>query len=131
MTQGAVGRIETVETGAAARQALGRFTVETPGPGFTDEELKAIDRYVRNHTANRFGPVREVAYGRDRGLVLEVAFEGLQRSTRHKSGVAMRFPRISRIRWDKPDGEADRLETLERILAKGETEVHPLRGGRP
>ena len=99
--------------------------------GFTDEELKQIDRYVRNHTANRFGPVREVAYARDRGLVLEVAFEGLQRSTRHKSGVAMRFPRISRIRWDKPAGEADRLETLERILAKGETEVHPLRGGRP
>jgi DNA ligase-1 len=75
--------------------------------------------------------VREVAYAKDRGLVLEVAFEGLQRSTRHKSGVAMRFPRISRIRWDKPAGEADRLETLERILAKGETEVHPLRGGRP
>jgi DNA ligase-1 len=99
--------------------------------GFTDEELKQIDRYVRNHTANRFGPVREVAYAKDRGLVLEVAFEGLQRSTRHKSGVAMRFPRISRIRWDKPAGEADRLETLERILAKGETEVHPLRGGRP
>ena len=96
--------------------------------GFTDEELKQLDRWVRNHTANRFGPVREVAYGKDRGLVLEVAFEGLQRSTRHKSGVAMRFPRISRIRWDKPAGEADRLETLERILAKGETEVHPLKG---
>jgi DNA ligase-1 len=96
--------------------------------GFTDEELKQIDRYVRNHTANRFGPVRELAYGKDSGLVLEVAFEGLQRSTRHKSGVGMRFPRISRIRWDKPAGEADRLETLERILAKGETEVHPLAG---
>jgi DNA ligase-1 len=93
--------------------------------GFTDEELKEIDRYVRNHTANRFGPVREVAYAKDRGLVLEVAFEGLQRSTRHKSGVAMRFPRISRIRWDKPAGEADRLETLERILDKGETECTP------
>ncbi len=49
--------------------------------------------------------------------MLEVAFEGLQRSTRHKSGLAMRFPRISRLRWDKPPGEADRLETLERILA--------------
>jgi DNA ligase-1 len=58
--------------------------------------------------------------------VLEVAFEGLQRSTRHKSGVAMRFPRISRIRWDKPAAEADRIETLEKILERGEKEVHPL-----
>ena len=53
---------------------------------------------------------------RDFGLVLEVAFEGLQRSPRHKSGVAMRFPRISRIRWDKPAREADELATLERML---------------
>jgi DNA ligase-1 len=52
----------------------------------------------------------------EQGLVLEVAFEGLQRSTRHKSGLAMRFPRINRLRWDKPPGEADRLGTLERIL---------------
>ena len=94
--------------------------------GFTDEELLKLDRYVRNHTVNRFGPVREVEYGRDRGLVLEVAFEGLQRSTRHKSGVAMRFPRINRIRWDKPPAEADRIETLEKILERGEREVHPL-----
>jgi DNA ligase 1 len=97
--------------------------------GFTDEELLKLDRYVRNNTKNRFGPVREVDYGKDRGLVLEVAFEGLQRSTRHKSGVAMRFPRVHRIRWDKPAGEADRIETLERILAKGETELHPLGEG--
>jgi len=48
--------------------------------------------------------------------VLEVAFEGLARSPRHKSGVAMRFPRINRLRWDKPPREADRLETLERML---------------
>lgn len=95
--------------------------------GFTDEELMKLDRYVRNHTVNRFGPVREVEYGKDRGLVLEVAFEGLQRSTRHKSGVAMRFPRINRIRWDKPPAEADRIETLEKILARGEKEIHPLR----
>ncbi|MDB5592515.1 cisplatin damage response ATP-dependent DNA ligase [Enterovirga sp.] len=93
--------------------------------GFTDQELLKLDRYVRNHTSQRFGPVREVQFGPDRGLVLEVAFEGLQRSGRHKSGVAMRFPRIHRIRWDKPAGEADRLETLERILSKGETEMHP------
>jgi len=52
----------------------------------------------------------------DKGLVMEVAFEGLQRSTRHKSGVAMRFPRINRLRWDKPPAEADRIETLERLL---------------
>jgi len=90
--------------------------------GFTDEELLQLDRFVRNHTVQRFGPVREVEYGRDRGLVLEVAFEGLQRSARHKSGVAMRFPRIHRIRWDKPAGEADTLDVLERILAKGEIE---------
>jgi DNA ligase-1 len=96
--------------------------------GFTDEELGRLDRFVRNHTVNRFGPVREVEYGIDRGLVLEIAFEGLQRSTRHKSGVAMRFPRVHRIRWDKPSAEADRLETLERILERGEQEISPLGG---
>ncbi|MBB4042103.1 DNA ligase-1 [Microvirga flocculans] len=95
--------------------------------GFTDEELVKLDRYVRNHTVNRFGPVREVEYGKEKGLVLEVAFEGLQRSTRHKSGVAMRFPRINRIRWDKPAAEADRIETLEKMLERGEKEVHPLK----
>ncbi len=95
--------------------------------GFTDQELIKLDRFVRNNTVNRFGPVREVTYGPEKGLVLEVAFEGLQRSTRHKSGVAMRFPRISRIRWDKPAREADRIEYLERILDKGETELHPMR----
>ena len=84
--------------------------------GFTDEELLEIDRFVRRHTVNRFGPVREVVHERDQGLVFEVAFERLQRSTRHKSGVAMRFPRINRLRWDKPPGEADRLETLEKYL---------------
>jgi DNA ligase 1 len=85
--------------------------------GFTDEELLQIDRFVRRNTIERFGPVREVVHDRDQGLVLEVAFEGLQRSTRHKSGIAMRFPRISRLRWDKPPREADRLEALEKILA--------------
>jgi DNA ligase-1 len=84
--------------------------------GFTDEELGQIDKYVRANTINRFGPVREVMHEADKGLVLEVAFEGLQRSKRHKSGVAMRFPRISRLRWDKPPREADRLETLEKML---------------
>jgi DNA ligase-1 len=84
--------------------------------GFTDEELKQLDKFVRDNTLERFGPVRSVKANRDFGLVLEVAFEGLQRSTRHKSGVAMRFPRISRIRWDKPAREADELATLERML---------------
>jgi DNA ligase-1 len=86
--------------------------------GFTDEELIKIDRFVRRNTVERFGPVREVVHEPDQGLVLEVAFEGLQRSGRHRSGLAMRFPRINRLRWDKPPGEADRLETLERLLEK-------------
>ena len=76
--------------------------------GFTDEELKWIDRWVRNHTVQRFGPVREV----EKSLVLEVAFDSIHKSTRHKSGLAMRFPRISRIRTDKPAHEADRIATL-------------------
>jgi len=88
--------------------------------GFTDEELKLLDKFVRDHTIERFGPVRSVRADRDFGLVLEVAFEGLQRSTRHKSGVAMRFPRINRIRWDKPAREADELATLEAMLARAE-----------
>ncbi|KEO51703.1 cisplatin damage response ATP-dependent DNA ligase [Thioclava pacifica] len=80
--------------------------------GFTDEELRRLDRFVRNNTRERFGPVRSLAPE----LVVEVAFEGLNRSTRHKSGVAMRFPRISRIRWDKPAPEADRIESLRAML---------------
>jgi DNA ligase-1 len=84
--------------------------------GFTDEELRQIDKYVRDNTVERFGPVRSVRADSKQGLVLEVAFEGLNRSTRHKSGVAMRFPRISRLRWDKPPAEADRIETLAALL---------------
>ena len=84
--------------------------------GFTDEELRQIDKYVRDNTIERFGPVRSVRADRSQGLVLEVAFEGLNRSTRHKSGVAMRFPRISRLRWDKPPNEADHIETLQALL---------------
>jgi DNA ligase-1 len=80
--------------------------------GFTDAELVELDRFVRRNTANRFGPVREVRHEQDAGLVLEIAYEGLQESTRHKSGLAMRFPRINRIRWDKRPAEADRIETL-------------------
>jgi DNA ligase-1 len=80
--------------------------------GVTDEELKQLDRFVRTHTLNRFGPVREV----EKTLVLEVAFDSIHDSKRHKSGVAMRFPRISRIRTDKPANEADTLGALRRLV---------------
>lgn len=76
--------------------------------GFTDEELKWLDRWIRSHTVQRFGPVREV----DKSLVLEIAFDSIHKSARHKSGVAMRFPRISRIRTDKPAAQADQVATL-------------------
>lgn len=92
--------------------------------GITDQELAFIDRWVRGHTTSRFGPVREV----EKSLVLEIAFDAAQVSNRHKSGVALRFPRISRIRTDKPAAEADQLDSLiARIpqsgVAKGETLV--------
>ena len=80
--------------------------------GYTDEELRVLDKWVRDHTVNRFGPVREVTPG----LVVELAFDAVQRSSRHKSGVALRFPRIHRIRWDKPIAEADTVETLSRLI---------------
>ncbi|MUZ74602.1 cisplatin damage response ATP-dependent DNA ligase [Agrobacterium vitis] len=84
--------------------------------GFTDQELEILDKYVRNNTIDRFGPVRSIRAEPDHGFVVEVAFEGLNRSTRHKSGVAMRFPRISRLRTDKRPRDADRLETLLHML---------------
>jgi DNA ligase-1 len=80
--------------------------------GFTDAELKDLDRFVRNHTLNRFGPVREV----EKTLVLEVAFDSIHESKRHKSGLAMRFPRIARIRTDKPAAEADTITGLRRLV---------------
>ncbi|WP_375398552.1 cisplatin damage response ATP-dependent DNA ligase [uncultured Sphingomonas sp.] len=79
--------------------------------GITDAELKMLDGFVRNHTLARFGPVREV----EKTLVLEVAFDSIHQSKRHKSGLAMRFPRIHRIRTDKPAAEADRVDTLRRM----------------
>lgn len=78
--------------------------------GFTDAELKALDKWVRGHIVARFGPVREV----EKELVLEVAFDSAHTSSRHKSGIALRFPRIHRIRWDKPAAEADELATLKK-----------------
>ena len=83
--------------------------------GFTDDELKELDRWVRNHTTNSFGPVREV----EKALVFEVAFDAAQVSTRHKSGIALRFPRINRIRWDKPASEAATLDEMQVFLAAG------------
>ena len=83
--------------------------------GFTDQELAWLDKWIRNHTVHRFGPVREV----ERGLVLEIAFDAAQRSNRHKSGVALRFPRVARIRRDKPAEEADRLDTLMALIPGG------------
>ncbi len=99
--------------------------------GFTDTELAEIDRFVRANTVNRFGPVREVVHERERGLVFEVAFEGLARSTRHKSGVAMRFPRISRLRWDKQPRDADRLASLEALLDRRAASVRLNERGAP
>ena len=80
--------------------------------GFTDEELKWLDRWVRAHTVQRFGPVREV----EKSLVLEVAFDSIHLSKRHKSGLAMRFPRISRIRDDKPAHESDTIDAMMRLV---------------
>jgi len=76
--------------------------------GFTDEELKLLDKWVRANTIAAFGPVREVK----KELVFEVAFDSAQQSARHKSGVALRFPRINRIRWDKPANEAATLDDM-------------------
>ena len=81
--------------------------------GFTDEELKKLDRHVRQNTVNRFGPVRET----DKSLVFEVAFDSVHDSKRHKSGLAMRFPRIARIRKDKPAHEADTVEGLKKLVS--------------
>ena len=80
--------------------------------GFTDAELKKLDKHVRSKTVNRFGPVRET----DKSLVFEVAFDSVHESKRHKSGLAMRFPRINRLRTDKPPEEADKVATLKRVI---------------
>jgi len=80
--------------------------------GFTDDELKLLDKFVRENTINRFGPVREVTPT----LVVEIAFDSIGLSSRHKSGVAMRFPRFASIRWDKPAEEAETLDELKTFL---------------
>ena len=82
--------------------------------GFTDEELLLLDKWVRGHTIERFGPVREVS----KELVFEVAFDSAHESPRHRSGIALRFPRINRIRWDKPAQEADKIENVRALVEK-------------
>jgi DNA ligase-1 len=98
------------EDGAGGRELV---PIGKAYSGYTDAELLWLDRWIRSNTTARFGPVREV----EKALVLEVEFDAAQRSTRHRSGVALRFPRIARLRRDKPAGEADRLATLERMIA--------------
>jgi DNA ligase-1 len=83
--------------------------------GLTDAEIREVDRFVRAHTREKFGPVRTV----EPQLVFELAFEGIQRSPRHKSGIAVRFPRIARWRRDKPVAEADTLATVRALLPSG------------
>ncbi|MGD8991309.1 MAG: ATP-dependent DNA ligase [Desulfobacterales bacterium] len=80
--------------------------------GLTDAEIRLVDRFVRSHTLERFGPVRSV----EPELVFEIAFEDIRRSSRHKSGIAVRFPRISRWRTDKKIQDADSLQTLKSLL---------------
>jgi DNA ligase-1 len=80
--------------------------------GLTDEEIRAVDRWVKQNTIEKFGPVRSVKPQ----LVFEIAFEGIAKSTRHKSGIALRFPRIHRWRKDKPIQEANTLEDLLKLM---------------
>ena len=80
--------------------------------GLTDAEIRTLDTWIRRHTLEKFGPVRQV----EPVQVFELGFEGIQRSPRHKSGVAVRFPRIARWRTDKPAAEADQMETLRALL---------------
>ena len=80
--------------------------------GLDDAEIRRLDHWIRRHTRERFGPVRSV----EPHHVFEIAFEGIRASNRHKSGLALRFPRIARWREDKEPDDADRLETLEELL---------------
>ena len=80
--------------------------------GYSNEELKKLDIWIRNNTLQRFGPVRSVKAG----LVIEVAFDNINYSTRHKSGVALRFPRFSRIRWDKPVSDVCILKDVKDLI---------------
>lgn len=104
-----VWRETTGEDGETVRELV---PVGKAYSGFTDEELLQLDKFIRNNTVEQFGPVRAV----EQKIVLEIAFDALFPSTRHKSGLAMRFPRVHRIRWDKPAAEADTLETAQKLV---------------
>jgi DNA ligase 1 len=80
--------------------------------GLTDEEIRGVDDFIRKNTLEKFGPVRTVRPG----MVFELGFEGIQRSARHKSGIAVRFPRMLRIRTDKKVEEADSVDTALRLI---------------
>jgi DNA ligase 1 len=81
--------------------------------GLSNEEIAELDRWIRSHTVEKFGPVRQV----EPTQVFELAYEGIAASNRHKSGIALRFPRIMRRRLDKPAAEADTLQDLQAVLA--------------
>ena len=95
--------------------------------GLTQEEIAEVDRYVRTHGTGKFGPVRQV----EPHLVFELAFEGIQRSARHRSGIAVRFPRIARWRHDKPAAEADSLADLRALLTTQEAVVADVAAATP
>jgi DNA ligase-1 len=104
------GRPFTGEAGAAGRELV---PVGKAYSGFTDEELKKLDRWVRNNMVERFGPLRVLTPA----LVAEFEFDSVHESTRHKSGIALRFPRFHRIRGDKPANEADEVATLKKLIS--------------
>ena len=115
-----VGPYSDVTFGVWKRQANGEDRLASVGAAEidgTDEELARFDTFVREHTQERFGPTRAVTANQEEGLLLEIMFEGVDRSARHKSGLVLRHPRIKRIRWNKPCQEADRFETLEALLS--------------
>ena len=89
--------------------------------GLTDDEMRQVDQRIRQTTLEKFGPVRSVTPT----LVVELGFEGIQASPRHKSGIAVRFPRMLRLRWDKPIDEADTLQTLRDFIAESAALKHP------
>ena len=95
--------------------------IATAYSGLSDRDILALDRWIRRNTVERFGPVRRVVPEQ----VFELAFEGISRSSRHKSGLALRFPRIARWRTDKPASQADRLAQVRALLPDG------IPGGQP
>ena len=106
----AIARKEPAQPGALQLVAFAKAY-----SGLTDEEFRQVDAIIRRNTIEKFGPVRSVRPS----LVFELGFEGINRSGRHKSGIAVRFPRMLRIRHDKPLHEADSLQDLERLLGEG------------